>query len=164
MKTKRPRPLRKGLFHRQYSGRIRFGLIDSQLRGRWHRIAKNAGWYNRRGEKLGAGDLSVEDAVRIAASLRKGELFIVVSEWALWYFRTYTRRGKRRKATFDYGREQAPGLAAVADQALYIFAPRKRFVVDRHGSYGRRRVERIRGVKFRILPSAALQALLGLRP
>lgn len=162
MKAKRPRPLRRGHYDDRSKGRFR--LSKDQLRSRRRRIAKNAGWYNRHGEKLGVGDLLVEDASRIAASLRRGELFIVLSEWSLWYFRTYTRRGKRRKRDFNRGREQAPGPGAVADQALYVFAPRKRFVVDHHGSYGRRRIIRIHGIKFRILPSAALREMLGLRP
>lgn len=165
MRAKRPRPLRKGLFHRRYSGRIRFGLRDSQLRGRRHRLAKNAGWYNRRGEKLGAGDLSFEDASRIAASLRKGELFIVLPESALWDLRTIMRGGKRELLEKDRARERSPGRAYVAERAIIVLAPRKRYIVYPAGLEPRRRVVRFRrGVRFEILRRPALRQMLGLRP
>lgn len=43
-------------------------------------IIRNAGWYNHLGQKLGYGDLSIEDLDKIAASIAEEELFIVLSE------------------------------------------------------------------------------------
>ena len=64
-----------------------FGLRDAQTRVSGidsafdnKKLFHNAGWYNRKGEEIGWGDLSVKDLKNIKGGLRTGELFIVMSE------------------------------------------------------------------------------------
>lgn len=55
-----------------------FGLHRGQMRG--NDLVHNGGWYNRRGEKLGWGDLSAEDIVRISREIAEDKIFIILSE------------------------------------------------------------------------------------
>jgi hypothetical protein len=57
-----------------------FGLRCDQMR--CPELCHNAGWFNLAGEKLGFGDLSAEDFVRIAAELGREEVFLVIPESA----------------------------------------------------------------------------------
>lgn len=43
-------------------------------------MARNSGWFNQNGERLGQGDLGAHDLNRILMSLREDEIFIVVCE------------------------------------------------------------------------------------
>lgn len=65
-----------------------FGLSCGQMRVSTHRLAvHNGGWYNHLGEKIGWGDLVVEDLVRIADGLEPDEMFIVLPEsTSFWHF------------------------------------------------------------------------------
>lgn len=56
----------------------RFGLVCGQI-SVW-RLIKNAGWYNAQGEKLGWGDLSCLNTVRIARELQSNEMFVILDE------------------------------------------------------------------------------------
>lgn len=52
-------------------------------------IAHNGGWYNHRGEKLGFGDLSLYDLMRVCRDISDSEAFIVLSESdSFWNFVT----------------------------------------------------------------------------
>jgi hypothetical protein len=163
MPTKRklrvPSTLRRGLYAPSYSGTSRFGLMGGQCRNRATSLARNAGWYNKTGEKLGWGDLSVLDARRIAAGLRKGELFLVLSEKAAWLdFVTHVKRGRKSYMKIS-PREKAPGKRYVADHATYVFAPRKLYLVDRYGVL-KRRVWRYRGLVFEVIRPDRLEELI----
>ena len=137
-------------YGRPYSRRGRFGLMCGQMRGRSCRVMKNAGWYDAAGRKLGWGDLSDADMRRIAAGLRKGELFIVLSETASWWeFVTFIGRGKKRRMKVSR-REKAPGKKYLAEKASHILAPRKPLLVDRFGRLKRRRV-RVSRLTFAVI-------------
>ena len=55
-----------------------FGLMYAQ--NRTDEVIRNAGWFNKAGEKLGWGDLSIRDMDNISALLPDGELFLALSE------------------------------------------------------------------------------------
>lgn len=55
-----------------------FGLSYGQ--NRIDDVVRNAGWFNQRGEKLGYGDVSLQDLDNIAGDIPDGELFIVLNE------------------------------------------------------------------------------------
>ena len=129
--------------------RLRFGLIDGQLSPRATRVAKNAGWYDARGRKIGDGDLSAEQLRRIAAGLRRGECFIVLPE-------TYAKHAfafpKQFRGAGTHGPERRPGRLYVLRHALYAVLPRRVCTVDRYGDLAPEGYER-HGVRFaRITP------------
>ena len=78
--------LKEGMF--EYMGGCGlFGLRDMQTRvaGLHCSVTKkvifhNAGWYNKKGDEIGWGDLSFGDLLNIKTGLRTGEVFIVLSE------------------------------------------------------------------------------------
>jgi hypothetical protein len=55
-----------------------FGLQYSQIRK--NAILTNAGWFSNVGEKLGVGDLSMQDLVSLSRGLPIGEVFFAISE------------------------------------------------------------------------------------
>jgi hypothetical protein len=55
-----------------------FGLLNKQIRT--NGIINNAGWFNFKGERLGAGDLSLKDLDKISKNIDSNELFIVLNE------------------------------------------------------------------------------------
>lgn len=139
--TRRKKRLRRKLF---YSRRPKpdFGLRNGQMRPRTTRAVKNAGWYNRQGEKLGWGDLSMADMRRIAQSLRKGEMVILLSERdSFWAFVTKFSGGVGSECE-TANAEMAPGRAYVSSRCTHVISPRKIHVVERWGD-GRRPVGRV---------------------
>jgi hypothetical protein len=101
-----------------------FDLYSGQMRGGSGKLTHNSGWYNKSGEKLGWGDLSVSDMKRIAKEIGNDELFIVLSEGnSHWNFVGCT-------ATVDLD-EHAPGAQYVAEKAMYIIGRRKYYYVER---------------------------------
>lgn len=161
MKASSAPALRKELYYPPFSAAGRFGLVCGQMRARRDRFAKNAGWYNRDGEKLGWGDLSYLDIRRIVAGLRKGELFLILSESdSFWAFvRKIGTHGGNCKVD---RRERAPGKRFAAEHALYILAPKKRFLVDRHGSF-KRKIWKTGGLVFEVIGRDRVRELLALR-
>lgn len=55
-----------------------FGLTYRQWRS--PSLVTNAGWYNKFGEKIGCGDLAIEDFQRISREINDDECFIVLVE------------------------------------------------------------------------------------
>ena len=104
-----------------------FGLRYGQLRDRGE-FGHNAGWYNKQGEKLGYGDLSTGDLQKITAGLEEGELFITMGEReSFWNFVTELRGwlGAHCKTS---DKEHNPGVAYVAEKAVYVIAKGKVYV------------------------------------
>jgi hypothetical protein len=152
--------LKKEMYYRERGRRPSglFGLLNGQLSGRRVRAAKNAGWYNRDGEKLGWGDLSFDDIVRIRDGLRPGELFITLGERdSFWAF--VTRLGGPVGAMHRVRRkERAPGVRYVIDHCSFIIAPGKLYLVSRYPET--RKTWRPRGLRFRIIDLDAARALV----
>jgi len=62
-----------------------FGLRQNQMR--MDDFVHNGGWYNCKGEKIGWGDLSPNDIVRLSQELEDGEDFYVLGEQdSYWNF------------------------------------------------------------------------------
>jgi len=56
-----------------------FGLLNHQFR--LDGLLNNAGWFNKYGEKLGYGDITIADLKKVSASIPKDELFIILPEF-----------------------------------------------------------------------------------
>jgi len=88
----------------------------------------NGGWYNKAGEKLGWGDLSVKDMKYICDSLNADELFIILGEQeSFWDF--VSDLGHSAQTATTRPEIDAPGVDYVAEHALYILAKGKLHVV-----------------------------------
>jgi len=100
-------------------------LSCGQMRVKEH-FGHNAGWYNKSGEKIGWGDLNVEDVKKLMRNLQPGELFITVSEHdSFWKF--VTSFGPIGSMCSTDPQEQEPGIDYLAEKSRYIIAPRELF-------------------------------------
>ncbi|MCI0479430.1 hypothetical protein L0Y59_02700 [Candidatus Uhrbacteria bacterium] len=110
-----------------------FGMSSGQIRG--HDLVHNGSWFNRAGEKLGWGDLSPLDLLRIAVELEGDEAFIVLSESdAYWSF--VTRIHVSDVVSHDVlPDEQCPGRAFIAERGQYVVLPCRILYVDRYGQF-----------------------------
>lgn len=71
--------LNKGIYGLETdSKKTPFGLLNGQLRLR--PIIKTASWFNKNGERLGTGDLSMKDLKNISETISSNEEFIILSE------------------------------------------------------------------------------------
>lgn len=95
-------------FHRESN---LFGLSCGQMRT--PSIAHNASWYNKKGEKLGWGDLGPKDALRIIGELENGEFIVVVGEYD-----SYWNLKREMPHLDDY---MAPGVDYVVNKMMYMF-------------------------------------------
>lgn len=94
-----------------------FNLREGQIRGA--EVVHNGGWYNKDGQKIGWGDLSGEDMVRIRDEIPEGEVFIILREHdSYWSF-----KGDREK-------EMNPGLKYILQKVLYIIRRGTIFAID----------------------------------
>lgn len=138
-----------------------FGLINEQTRVREIRIAKNSGWYNKLGEKLGWGDLSNKDFLRIFSGLDANELFIVLSETdSYWNFVKFTKiHGYDDTKMVTDPRVHAPGIDYVAEHAMYVIVRNDMYQVDRYNNSKEKTVE-WRGLKFKVINLQAVKNLM----
>ncbi len=80
--------LEKGAFYNRDGKPYHFGLITSQTRSQ--KFIQNTSWYNKKGYKIGWGDLSPQDIRNIMKNIHKDELFIVLQETeSFWKFVFY---------------------------------------------------------------------------
>jgi len=119
----------KGCFGHQFEKTIVPGfefLRCGQMRSR-ENFGHNAGWYNKKGEKLGWGDLNKKDVEMIQTSLQEGELFITLSEHdSFWKFvKSFGPIGSMCTTDQD---EDNPGIDYVAEKSRYIIARNELFV------------------------------------
>lgn len=134
-----------------------FGIRCGQIRG--HDFVHNGGWYNRTGEKLGWGDLSLADFTNIAKHLEKGELFIILAESdSFWNFVTHNP-GVIGSMCTTKPDASAPGVDYVAEKAMYVIGPMELYIVDRWGS-DKSDTTNIEGLTFKVLKKDAVKALL----
>jgi hypothetical protein len=71
--------LTKGMYGTEFNRTSSlFGLRCGQMSRGQSKITHNSGWYNKSGEKLGWGDLSLKHFKRIADEIAEDELFIVL--------------------------------------------------------------------------------------
>lgn len=118
-----------GMYGRQDFSKVGlFGLVQGQISPRTLKMVHNGGWYNHLGQKIGWGDLSSKNFRRISAGLRRGELFIVLSEKdSFWSFVSHA--GVTGGLSTVRKEEQNPGVGYVSDRAIYVIAPRKIYAV-----------------------------------
>ena len=96
----------------------KFGLHNGQCRG--NDMVHNGGWYNQKGEKLGWGDLSPDDAINLMMCLLPGEVFVVLPESAsFWDF--VTKPGLLGSNAQTKPDIEAPGQEYVMAKCQYIF-------------------------------------------
>lgn len=127
--------LTKGVYGTEFhpSGDNTFGLRCGQMRSK-NQLTHNGGWYNGLGEKLGFGDLSADDMLRIFTEIEPGEVFIVLSESdSFWNF--VTRPGLIGSMSAVKADAQAPGVDYVVEKAMYAITNWGVFVLMRH-SFG----------------------------
>ncbi len=150
--------LTKGMFGHEFGrpgeASSLFGLRCGQIRSKDY--VHNGGWYNRQGEKLGWGDLSLDDLQRIEQQLEEGELFIILYEADS--FRAFVRSpgiiGSRSVVNPDI---EAPGVQFVAERCCIIIAHGRLCYVDRYGEQ-REKSFACDGVRFEVLaPEEAKQ-------
>jgi len=87
----------------------------------------NAGWYNKAGEKLGWGDLRLDDMQRIACNLEEGELFIILGEQdSFWkHVERIDGPASMGMVKVDKEAEMDPGKEHVIKTARFAIAPGK---------------------------------------
>lgn len=95
-----------------------FGLHDGQISD--PDKVHNGGWYNLVGEKLGWGDLSPEQILRISQEIEENELFIVLSEHdSFWcYVKEFGDTGEDCET--DEARMLWPGIEYVMEKCKLI--------------------------------------------
>lgn len=145
------------------------GLYSSQMRG--NDLIHNGGWYNRQGVKLGWGDLSPADLMRIAEKITGDEAFIILPEGdSHWAFQTFSRDGKWKLGT---KKEWEPMLEYVVLKARWaVFPGEVHFIPSRYDhdlvpgtEIGEQRWgSRCNGLKARVLDGATLALRLGIQP
>lgn len=113
--------LTKGMYGYPQQSKL-FGLSDGQCLSR--DFVHNGGWYNKLGEKLGWGDLSLSNIKRISEELEEGELFIVLSEQDSFWEHVTDIRGPAvcGMVTVDKESEMNPGQQVLIEKARYIIA------------------------------------------
>lgn len=74
-KEKTMSQLKKGMYTTREGTSVLFGIAYGQIRAR-NKVANQHGWFNKKGEEIGWGDLSAEDVVRISCEIEEDEFFI----------------------------------------------------------------------------------------
>lgn len=135
--------LTQGMFGTPFnSKRGPFGLRSGQRRFFSDILAKNCGWYNRRREKLGQGDLCADDLKQISSGLEKGEVFITLPA--------------------RFSGEDAPGVDYVASNATFVITKGKMYHVGPLGPnvFLADYLRRLRGLALEVIMPARVRALM----
>lgn len=113
-----------------YTGSKAFGLSDGQCGN--DEAAHNGGWYNQKGEKLGWGDLSYAQLLRISQEIAEGEVFYVLPEGAShWDFVRWSK--DRNDMSYTIAPDaQAPGIEYVQAKCKWVI---KRGSITRVSDY-----------------------------
>jgi hypothetical protein len=85
-----------------------FGLLNNQVR--IDNAIQSGGWFNIKGDRLGAGDLTMEDMARIAKDIPEVEAFIILNEAdSTWNLPAHLDR-------------TAPGIDYCISKAVWVIA------------------------------------------
>lgn len=149
----------KGMYGNHFDPKAAlFDLYSGQMRGGKTKMTHNSGWYNKSGEKLGWGDLSVGDFKRISREINKTELFIILSERdSFWNFVTHI--GAVGCMCQTNPAEKAPGVNYVVEHARYVIARKKFYIVDRYG-YKKKSTLELNGLCFTVLKFDAFKTFI----
>ncbi|MEK7089281.1 MAG: hypothetical protein AAB920_00495 [Patescibacteria group bacterium] len=101
-----------------------FGLSTGQKCVDMRIVDRDGGWYTKRGERLGFGELSAHDFLKIISDIDNDELFIILDGTdAYWNFQN-SKTGSMAKLSID-----APGIDYVAKHAQYVLAHKQAYYV-----------------------------------
>lgn len=135
-----------------------FGLRCGQMHSEG-KVTHNSGWYNKKGEKLGWGDLSADDFRRISIELDESEVFLVLSERdSFWNF-IVTSPGPTHQSSDTRPESEAPGIDYVMAHAVYIVVRNGLYYVNRYGGTDAEDREE-NGLRFKLLRPESVQALV----
>lgn len=95
-----------------------FGLRVGAIRAK--DLVHNGGWYNGLGQKIGWGDLSVEDIKRIQSKLQPEELFVVLPERASYW--DFVEHLPDNKMQLD-AKAAHPGIEYIVEHAHWLITP-----------------------------------------
>lgn len=110
-----------------------FGLHYGQMNG--GEFGHNSGWYNAFGQKLGYGDLSKADVLRIQQNLPIHEIFITMSERnSFWDF--VTQIGIIGSMSSADATIEEPGVDYVADHARFVITRDVIYWADKYSRAG----------------------------
>ena len=124
--------LTKGMYGHEFNQRSDlFGLRCMQMRSDG-KITHNSGWYNRSGEKLGWGDLSTDDFLRISNEIAEDELFIILGEQDS-FLNFVEFPGAIGGMSIIRPEEKTPGVYFIAEKCRYIIARGKLYYISRYG-------------------------------
>lgn len=71
--------LTPGIYGEEFRPKVGpFGFRCGQMRA--NRVVHNGNWYNKKGEKIGWGDLSEDDLQTISLQIDDNELFVILGE------------------------------------------------------------------------------------
>lgn len=100
------------------SGDDTFGFRCGQMRHNGQ-LTHNSGWYNGLGQKLGFGDLSDDDVLRILCDIEPDEIFLVLSENdSFWRFGERDLELNMNAPGVDYVVEHA--FIAITSKGVYF--------------------------------------------
>ena len=119
-------------------------------------MGHNAGWYNKLGEKLGWGDISIGDFQRICREIEGDELFITLSERDSFWELVVDLGASASTAVMSPSAE-APGVEYVAEKCHYIIGRDEIYHIDNNDS-GDRVI--IKGLSFKVLSREAAKILI----
>lgn len=150
--------LQPGVYGREMMSKVGpFGLHCAQMRGK-NRIAKNHGWYNNHGEKVGWGDLEASDVANIQAGLEPNELFITIGEEGS-FDEFVAQEGDIGLMCKTNPMIHSPGLEYVVQRCIYIitretFYRAHRYAAEPYELHGVRIVQIDREQAARIITEA----------
>lgn len=150
------RQLTKGMFgYRRFRASSNlFGLRCQQIR--YCDFVRNGGWYNKAGERLGWGDLSLKDFLRISSELENGELFIVLYELdSYWNFCAPSGIIGTTKIT-----RKEPGVDYVAEHCCFIIVPGLLYGVPKQKDSRNANKMCVEKVQFKVLERDAARQLV----
>jgi len=119
--------LSKGLYMRESNPTSTlFGLCCGQTRDKDGQIVFKGWWYNKDGERLGWGDLSIDDFERIKSELNDGEFFIVLKD----NDRRWNLAIKKSQDELDI---EAPGIDYVAENCRFVITSGQSYIIEESG-------------------------------
>ena len=96
-----------------------FGLVSGQMLPSSKQMFHNSGWYNQFGDKIGWGDLSLENLEQVSRELDENDMFIVLRESdSFWPF--VTKIGPIGAMSETSADEQNPGVEYIAAHACVV--------------------------------------------
>lgn len=117
-----------------------FGLRCGQKRRGMGLMIQSSVWYNKAGEKLGFGDLSVKDFQRISKELEDGEIFIVIDG----------RNSLKGSLGIDY----------MAEYAQYIITRNQMYCFDSWSPEEEVWEIQMGGLQYKVLKSGDLKSMI----